>query len=196
MIRRLLPLAAALFLVGCSMHPLGIDDEEWAVMSKAEQMRAYEQQAELDKVRAKAQAEAQKAKADAEARKYEALAYMRKHARYGDIVQCVLDPVRLRDGKSWRELQGMAVDLVRGESVSLPLREDARRSHGDLTFEFALSGLEVSVCESGYGRRPCDRLLGTSRDFRHGVGTEILLNNRIQGELHCDLKPVRRGRYN
>lgn len=195
MIRRLLPLAAALILAGCSMHPLGIDDDEWAAMSKAEQMRAYEQQADLDKARAKAQAETDKAKADAEARKYEALAYMRKHAQYGDIIQCVLDPVQRRDGDSWRQQQGMAIDLVRGESVSLPLREDSRRSHGDLTFEFALSGLEVSVCESDYGRRPCDRLLGTSRDFRRGVGTDILLNDRIRGELHCDLKPVRRGRY-
>lgn len=190
----MLLVAGALWLTGCSLHPLGIDDDEWAVMSREEQLRAYEKQAELDKVRAKAQAQERAAQAAAEARKYEAMAYLRQNARYGDIVQCVLDPVDMKFSSKWKPAKPQAFDLVRGEQLTLRMQDWKERYRSEASVSFAESGLEVELCRNSAYRYSgdCTRVLGTSRDFRRGISKTFEIDRYMKGTLRCDLKPIRR----
>ncbi|MCO4759214.1 MAG: hypothetical protein KC477_14435 [Oceanospirillaceae bacterium] len=188
----------AWILTACSLHPLGIDDDEWASMSQTDQLRAYEKQAELDKVRAEAQARERQAQAEAEARKYEAMAAMRRNAQYGDIVQCVLDPLDVRFGGDWKVSKPQVFDLVRGEERDLRLQDQKERYSTTALVSFAESGLEVALCRDGYyanRRDGCTRLLGTSRDFHRGVRQTFSIDRFMQGTLRCDLKPIGRQRY-
>lgn len=189
-----LMLIGMLWLSGCSMHPLGINDDEWAVMSREEQLRAYEKQAELDKVRAEAQAIERAAQAEAEARKYEAMARLRENAQYGDIVQCVLDPVQMKFSSDWKPAQPQAFDLVRGEQLTLRIQDRKDRYSSEARVAFAASGLEVELCRNNayrYGG-DCVRVLGTSRDFRRGMSKTFEIDRFMKGTLRCDLKPIRR----
>lgn len=189
-----LMLIGMLWLSGCSMHPLGINDDEWAVMSREEQLRAYEKQAELDKVRAEAQAIERAAQAEAEARKYEAMAQLRENAQYGDIVQCVLDPVQMKFRSDWKPAQPQAFDLVRGEQLTLRIQDRKDRYSSEARVAFAASGLEVELCRNNayrYGG-DCVRVLGTSRDFRRGMSKTFEIDRFMKGTLRCDLKPIRR----
>ncbi|WP_370277529.1 hypothetical protein [Pontibacterium sp.] len=193
-LNKLLLMVGALWLTGCSLHPLGIDDEEWAVMTREEQLRAYEKQAELDKVRAEAQARERAAKAEAEARKYEAMAYLRQNAQYGDIVQCVLDPVDMQFSSKWKPAKPQAFDLVRGEQLTLRMQDWKERYSSEASVSFAESGLEVELCRNSsyrYGG-DCTRVLGTSRDFRRGISKSFEIDRYMKGTLRCDLKPIRR----
>jgi hypothetical protein len=187
----------AWMLTGCSLHPLGIDDDEWASMSQTEQLQAYEKQAELDKVRAEAQARERQAQAEAEARKYEAMAAMRRNAQYGDIVQCVLDPLDVRFGGDWKASKPQVFDLVRGEERDLRLQDLKERYSTTAQVRFAESGLEVALCRDDYyaSSQGCTRLLGTSRDFHRGVRQTVSIDRFMQGTLRCDLKPIERQRY-
>lgn len=188
----------ALWLSGCSYHPLGIGDDEWLAMSQADQLRAYEKQAEVDKVRAEAQAKERQAQAEAEARKYEAMAAMRRNAQYGDIVQCVLEPVDVLYSADWVALKPQVFDLVRGEERELRLQEQ-RKHYGTKTrVSFAESGLEVALCRDDYYANRgdgCFRLLGTSRDFQRGLRQDFKIDSFMKGTLRCDLKPIGRRYY-
>ena len=188
----------AWILTGCSLHPLGIDDDEWARMSQTDQLRAYEKQAELDKVRAEAQARERQAQAEAEARKYEAMAEMRRNAQYGDIVQCVLDPVDVLYSSDWVALKPQVFDLVRGEERALSLQEQIKHYGTKTRVSFAESGLEVRLCRDDYyanRRDGCFRLLGTSRDFQRGLRKDFMIDGFMKGTLRCDLKPIGRRYY-
>ena len=193
-LNRLLLVVGVLWLTGCSLHPLGIDDDEWAAMSREEQLRAYEQQAELDKVRAEAQARERAAQAAAEARKYEAMAYLRQNAQYGDIVQCVLDPVDMKFSSKWKPAKPQAFDLVRGEQLTLRMQDWKERYTSEVSVSFSESGLEVKLCRHSayrYGG-DCTRILGTSRDFRRGISKTFEIDRYMKGIWRCDLKPIRR----
>lgn len=193
-LNKLLLVVGALWLTGCSLHPLGIDDDEWAVMTREEQLRAYEKQAELDKVRVEAQARERAAQAEAEARKYEAMAYMRQNAHYGDIVQCVLDPVDMRFSSDWKPAKPQAFDLVRGEQLLLQMQDWKERYSWEASASFAESGLAVELCRNSayrYGD-DCTRVLGTSRDFHRGIRKTFEIDQYMKGTLRCDLKPIRR----
>ncbi|MGB0466859.1 MAG: hypothetical protein ACPGF7_04910 [Pontibacterium sp.] len=191
-------LLASISIAGCSFHPLGIDDDEWERMNPQAQMRAYEKQAELDKAEAEARAKERQAQAEAEARKYEAMAYMREHARYGDIVQCVLEPVEVRTGKHWRAFSPQAFDLVRGEQRLLELQDKKDHYSSDASVYFSASGLEVELCSGQYNsgdKQYCTQLLGTSRDFQRGIRQKFRIDRYMRGTLRCDLKPVRRSTH-
>ncbi|WP_428622838.1 hypothetical protein, partial [Sedimenticola sp.] len=95
--------ASLLLLSGCTIsNPLRIPDEQWSQMTQEQKLKAYEQQAELDKARIEAKALERQAQIDADARKQEALMQMRQNARYGDLVQCVLEPLEVRYHRKWR----------------------------------------------------------------------------------------------
>ena len=48
MLQRLLVLLLLVCLAGCTFHPLGMSDEEWAALSPQEKLAAREKQAEID----------------------------------------------------------------------------------------------------------------------------------------------------
>ncbi len=195
----LILLSLTLLLTGCfSTNPLRIPDEEWKQLSREEQMRAYEKQAELDKVRLEAEARERAAQIEAEARKQQALLELRQNAEYGDLVQCVVEPLQVKFYSKWKPAQPFAFDLVRGETREVTIDDKQARSSTRAWVRFDESGQRVSLCSSEpgrYGSGNCDSLLGTSRDFHRGIERQIKVEEFAQGAMRCDLKPESRRGY-
>ncbi|RDE24621.1 hypothetical protein DV711_03265 [Motiliproteus coralliicola] len=178
---------------GCiASNPLRIPDEEWSQLSREQQLQAYQDQAELDKVRIQARAEEKQAAREAEARIKEQQLMLRRHARYGDLVQCVLEPVQVNYSSKWKTAAPVAFDLVRGETRELSLRDEKGRYRRTGWVSFDEAGQEVALCRqsSGYSSNGCDRLLGTTKEFHRGIQGSIDIERFVRANLRCDLKPT------
>ncbi|WP_421863145.1 hypothetical protein [Motiliproteus sp.] len=182
-----------LLLSGCiASNPLRIPDEEWAQLSREEQLQAYQQQAEIDKVRIQARAQERQAELAAEARIKEQQLALRRHARYGDLVQCVLEPLQVRFSGKWKSAQPVAFDLVRGEVRAIELEDKRGRYQRTGWVSFDETGQAVEICRQSpnYSNNSCDRLLGTTKEFHRGLQQQIDIERFAQGTLRCDLKPT------
>src|SRR6056297_814054 len=101
-------------LLGCgAKYPLDIPEDKWMTLSKQEQLRAREKQAELDLVREK------RREAEAKAREAEAIKWLkdneasRKDARYGERIQCVLSKAEAYIWGKWQRIEPVALDIVK-----------------------------------------------------------------------------------
>lgn len=193
-VTRLFPFIMLLVLAGCgASNPLRIPDDQWSQMTPEQKLQAYEQQAELDKARIEAKAQERQAQIEADARKQEALMRLRQNARYGDWVQCVLEPLEVRYSSKWRDAKPVAFDLVKGETRSLRLQDRSERYSATGWVRFQDNGQTVSLCRShsnSYGLRDCVELLGTTREFHRGIKKSIEVEKFLRGQIRCDLKRV------
>lgn len=187
-----------LFLSSCATrYPLGIPEAEWQAMSQEQRLAAREKQAELKQAEAERRAEEERARAEEAARQQAELNEKRRQAAYGERVQCVLDPVEARIFGSWRQAEPLALDLVVGLELEVPLRERSgstvrRRSTAYASFD----GQTVAVCREPLaamtttGRDHCLRLLGTFEDYRRGIAQQLEAPDFLRGRLRCNLVPA------
>ncbi|MFN2382161.1 MAG: hypothetical protein ABR561_06380 [Guyparkeria sp.] len=187
-------LIGAVLLSACGPHyPLGIPEDQWTRMSPSEQNEARLKQAEVDRAQAEARRrEADARQAEAAARAAE-LEHARSNAAPGERVQCVLQPVEMRFGDKWRPAEPIGLDLVTGMTIDFVLRARESRYRtieGQATF----NGMEVRLCPR-HGD-DCARLLATSGELRRGVTRAVIAEDRLRGQLHCELAhPSYRHRY-
>lgn len=193
----LLRWAAALLccavLTGCSSYPLGMAEAEWLRLTPEQQLQAREKQLEHDRL-----AE-QRRKAEADARQLEAqrqtaeLQARRQDARYGERLQCVLQPAQAWLNRQWRPVEPLALDLVAGYEQALVLQEADRRTVRYSGRAFArFDGQQLTLCQQPQVQRHpgrCVRELGTFADYRRGIHREVEADQFLRGRLRCSLVP-------
>lgn len=194
-VRHMLSVALLLLLSGCmTFNPLNISDEQWSRMTQAQQLKAYEQQAELDRARIEAAALQRQARIQAERKRQDALLARKQNARYGDLVQCVLEPLEVQYNNKWKPTQPIAFELVRGESQSLRFQNSSQKYSTTGWVLFQPDGQTLSLCRHRSDRtdsKQCTNILGTTKEFHRGLRKQIQINNFLKGQIRCDLKPIR-----
>jgi len=196
-------LAAFLLLLGaCADYPLGLDAAEWERLPPAQQLEARQAQAERDAAaaarRAAAEAEARRLaeqRAEAERRRVAAL---RAEARYGDIIQCVIEDAVADFRPGWRTIRPLGVSLVRGETAELTLVA-ASRDHGrrlPLWATFSADGMTVVLCRHAPARRglgggnDCHAMAGTAADYQTGLRRPVDMPEILRGAMRCAYAPA------
>ena len=187
--------ALLVLLFACGpRNPLGIPDEQWAVMTPEQQLQARNQQAELDLAMAQKRAEEARQKAaEAEARKAE-LEAMRRNAPYGDRVQCVLEGGQAYLNRNWHPVSAFGLDLVRGYEEEFTMEVASGRYSRMPILGYALyDGQTITLCrlprEDTYRHEDCLRLVGTRRELQQGLDNFVSASEFLRGRLRCDLPP-------
>jgi predicted small lipoprotein YifL len=182
-------------LLSCgTKYPLDIPEEKWASMTRQEQLRAREKQAELELAREKRRA------AEAKAREAEAIKWLkdkeasRKQARYGERIQCVLTKAEAYIWGEWRRIEPVALDIVKGMVLEFELSE---ANDNGLNFQqkayAGFDGQTLSLCpEKDQVQRndpSCARVLGTFEQYAKGIKSKIGVQDFLRGRIRCDLAP-------
>lgn len=188
---RLHGLLLSLFLSGCAFHPLGINDEQWQNMSHTEKMQAYQEQSRLDEIRRKERAEAARKEEEARIARQKALEERIRNARFGDIVQCVLEPASSYRKRQWQDAQPVVFELFKGQSEPFRLQTLDGRDGAKFKASFNENGLAVTLCDH-YSDRRCATLPATYREFKSGVRRSLKVKDTLKGILRCDYKPLSR----
>lgn len=181
-------MAATLLLLGCTIHPLNIPDDEWQLMTPEQQLQARAKQAELDESARQRRLQQQAA----EKAEQQRLIDIRQNAPYGDVVQCSFRETQAKFGKEWFATQPLSFAIHRSEDdrrISLS-RQDRPSMTTDL--HIAFDGLNVKVCR--WYDRSCATLAGTERAFSKGYTQAIVVNELVQGQLYCSY-PLNKERY-
>ncbi len=200
MVVRLLPslrpaalLGLVILLAGCATgHPLEIADADWERMSTEQRAEAYRKQADLDALEAERRAEEARAAREAQRRHRERLEQRRLNARFGDMLQCVLEDARVDLWGDWVDAEPLAFTLVRGETRAVALRDEKGRREIEAWTAFDRQGQTVSVCRHRYrdGRLDhCLRMVGTFRDFSDGMARFLDGEDFLRGRLRCAFGP-------
>lgn len=186
-------LALFVLLAACSTHPLGMGDEEWQQLSPEQRLQAREKQLEFDRLaeqRRQVEAAARREEAQRQAAELET---RRHEARYGERLQCVLQPAEAWLNRQWREIEPLAFDLVTGYEQVLPLRETGRRTVRYSSRAHArFDGQQLLLCQYAQDQRRsgiCIRELGTFADYRRGIRRTVEADQFLRGQLRCSLVP-------
>lgn len=183
----LLPLVA--LLAGCvAGNPLGIPKEEWARLSPQQQYSARSKQAELDRQakaeRERAAARAEETRVRAEENRRRELAERRANARYGDIVQCVIEKGIARIGSGLRAVEPAGFSLLRGEEDAVAVASKDGRS-GSLRAKYSKNGMIVRLCND----RHCTQFIATAREFHRGIERRLIIDSMLDVRLRCGFAP-------
>lgn len=150
-LRLLLPLVLIppFALTACApRHPLGIPDEQWQTLSMEQRLQAHDKQATLDRAEDERRAAKARAREAEAARQHAELEARRRSARYGERVQCVLGDAQVRLGGKWRDIEPVALDMVQGMAIPLPLSEPSGHTIRRQTAAYAhFDGQTISLCE-------------------------------------------------
>lgn len=186
--RALLSLLTILLFSGCTMYPLGMDEESWHQLSPQQKLEASQKQAELDRARDIRLASEAEARAEEARREAATLLLRRQEAGYGERVQCVLDPATYRSGDEWTRLQPVAMDLVTGLRLNIELNE-AKRSYRTRQALAWFDGQQVFICPDEYSARrqsaDCLRVVGHYAAYRNGLKRKVESGSFIRGLLRC-----------
>ena len=192
----LIGLMVVIGLAGCiATNPLAIPDDEWQLMTAEQRLQARIKQAELDDARAQARAEAAAAQQQADAQAAAQLKQQQADARYGDRLQCVLSEAQARLNRKWRDLEPLALDLLKDQPVQLTLSEasDSWRRYST-TAEARFDGQTLSLCPTSAITRinphDCLLVLGTFEDYRQGIERAAAQSDFVRGHLRCALAPT------
>ena len=186
-------LLLSIIMAGCSSNPLGIDDDHWDIMSSAQKLEAHKAQAEVEKEQQRAATARYQAELEAKTERQKLRESIRRNALYGDLIQCVLDPIYTYSSKKWKPLKGVSFELVRGESQALTLERVDINSDETVYALADISGQQVQICQNyseAYGVSTCFGLHATTREMAYGVSRYFELKKELKGQLRCDLKPV------
>ena len=180
-------------LCACSTHPLGMDDEEWQQLSPEQRLQAREKQSELDRLAEQRRVAEAAARRDEAQRQMVELDVRRREARYGERLQCVLQPAQAWFNREWRPVEPLALDLVVGHEQMLTLRETERRTlHYSSRVHARFDGQQLTLCQHAHDQRNpgiCVRELGTMVDYQRGVRRTVLADQFLRGQLRCNLVP-------
>ena len=169
---RLLAMASlALLMAACQSNPLGMSDKEWSRLTPEQQIQARMKQADINTANAERRAAARRHRAELAAEERRRVERIYASARYGEIVECVVEGGSADFHPGWRRYDPAPFTLVRGETKFVPLRESGKHRRKFWT-RLSGDGLEVSVCSrqgKGSGSRYCATISARSDDFSFGV---------------------------
>jgi hypothetical protein len=186
--RTFLPLVLAIAISGCTTYPLGLDEESWHELSPQQKLEASQKQADLDQARDLRLAREAEARAEAAREAANRLMLLRQQARYGERVQCVLEPISHHRSGDWRKLEPAALDLVLGVQVEVEFYEPGRASQVREAVAW-FDGQRVQICPGEYAARyrseACIIAVGHYRDYQRGMRRQIDSKGFLQGQLDC-----------
>lgn len=168
-------------LVGCSFHPLGIDDAQWQQMTVEQRQQAYMEQAKLDE----AAREHRAAQLQEQMRLQEQALQLRQQqleqAGPGDLVQCTLEKAQADYGKNkWRAAQPLAVEMLKGDVLQSDL-ERVKRSYQRIAVRLSFDGMRVQLCDN---YNSCASMVATSGELRRGKRSQVS-TRKVRGRLFC-----------
>ncbi len=182
----------ALLVASCQSNPLGMSDEEWARLTPEQQMQARMKQADVNQANADRRAAERRRRALLVAEERRRVERIYTSARYGDILECVVEGGIADFRPGWRGYDPAPFTLVRGETKFVPLRESGKGRRKFWT-RLSADGLEVSVCARSGKRsrsRYCATISARSDDFSYGVSRPITINDVFQNAtLVCAFRP-------
>ncbi|MGM0645425.1 MAG: hypothetical protein ACQESV_03355 [Thermodesulfobacteriota bacterium] len=187
--------AALLCCIGCGpKYPLDIPEEKWETMSTAEQLRAREKHAEVEKAREERRA------AEAKAREAEAIEWLKRQeaardeAQYGERVQCILSNAKVYRWGEWHRIDPIALDIVQGMVLAFEMHaadpdELRLREQGYAGFD----GQTLSLCaekdQVQRNAQDCAKAMGTFKQFARGLTQRIASEDFLRGDIRCDFAP-------
>jgi hypothetical protein len=194
---RILVAGSLLALAACQQsYPLGMSEAEWLRLTPEQQFAARSQQAEINRANAERYAQAQAAERERQAMlQAEELARREaiyQEARYGDILECVVEGGIADFHPGWRGYSPAPFTLARGEHKYVPLNDGSSRP-GRFWAGYSQDGREVSICHRDpQGRRAggCATIHGMFRDYAAGVRRQITAPDVFQNaNLMCSYRP-------
>lgn len=189
-------LAAVLAVTGCSANPLGIDDEEWAQMTPAQQALATQKERELESVRMTSSPDmvflpAPTRYAMDEGRRLR-VEERRRRDRFGDTLICHLEDLAAAFNGRWSVAYPVQVPVVRGEFLAVPLTETASEEREAVWLDYSDSGNTLRLC-SGVSDRGdltgCATMVAGYRDLIEGMQWQVMLPGVMEATVVCAFKP-------
>ena len=186
--RLLVTILLTMTVLGCTSYPLGLDKDSWHELSPQQKLEASQKQADLDQARDLRLAREAEARAEAAREAANRLMLLRQQARYGERVQCVLEPISHHRSGDWRKLEPAALDLVLGVQVGVEFYEPGRASQVREAVAW-FDGQRVQICPGEYAARyrseACIIAVGHYRDYQRGMRRQIDSKGFLQGQLDC-----------
>lgn len=183
--RHLLFWGLSVLLVGCSLHPLGIPQDQWQSMTPEQQQEARMEQARQNEAarqrrhQLEMQQQARQTELDLEREG------RLRRAEPGDVLHCTLEaPEANWSRNKWRSAQPLAIELLQGESREVSIRR-AGKSNQQRKLLVSFQGLTVSVCSA---REDCAVMVATGGEFQRGKQTSIR-TGALKAELRCQYPP-------
>ena len=147
-LRRIAMLGLVLAVAACARYPLGMSEAEWPSLSPQQRLEARAQQAEIDRAReAELAAERARREAAKEAERQRIATVYRK-ARYGDIVECVLDGGIIDFHPGWKAYQPTAFTLVADETPEVKVTTGVPHETQEVWASLSDTGTAISLCYS------------------------------------------------
>lgn len=182
-------------LAACSTYPLGMSEKEWVLLTPEQQMAARMKQADLNRanaVRRTAQADARRQRyAAQEAAERRRIEELYRSARYGDVLECVVEGGTAGFRRGWRNYTPASFTLARGEVKSVSLSAGDRR--GKFWAKYSADGQSMKLCygkPKSNGGRYCASVNGQSQDFSVGVTRRVSVRKIFRdANVVCAYRP-------
>lgn len=193
---RLTALGMAAVVAACSANPLGIEDEEWAQMSPAQQALATEKERELAAARVDNPSgllviPSPVGHAMDEGRRLR-VEERRRRDRFGDTLTCHFEDIAASFGTRWSVAYPLQASIVRGEFLALPLTETASEEREAVWMDYSDSGNTLRLC-SGVSDRGhflgCATMVAGYRDLVEGMQWQVTLPDVMEATVVCAFKP-------
>lgn len=173
-----------LLLSGCSLHPLGLSDNQWDRMTPEQQAQAHREQARLDEA-----ARERRERRQQQAAREHSAEHMRRlrQAVPGDVLQCVLNDVQIRTGKnSWRAAHPAGTELLQGESKKLIFKRSDNLGYPYRALRIAYEQGSVQACDRSFSH--CRVLKATPAELQRGKQVYLDVGT-VRAHLKCQYPP-------
>jgi hypothetical protein len=192
--RSLIALGLVLGLAACARYPLGMSEAEWLSLSPQQQLEARAKQAEIDRAReAELAAERARREAAKEAER-QRIAAVYRSARYGDIVECVLDGGIIDFHPGWKAYQPAAFTLVAGETREVKVTTGVPYETQEVWASLSETGTAISLCYSEPApgsSNDCAVVSALSRELDRGIESAVNSKELFNGaRLRCAYRPI------
>jgi len=187
--------AMTLVLAACTIYPLGMSKEEWTLLTPEQQLEARMKQADLNRANAARRAEQAAARrqkyAAMEAAERRRIEELYEAARYGDVLECVVEGGTAGIGRGWRSYTPAPFTLARGEIKAVTLSAGGR--NGKFWAQYSPDGLSMKLCYDNprdRGGRYCASVNGQSAEFSAGISRRVSVNRVFRdASVVCAYRP-------
>jgi hypothetical protein len=184
-------------LAACASYPLGMSKEEWVLLTPEQQMEARMKQSDLNRANAERRAQQAAARrqryAAIEAAERRRIEEIYRSARYGDVLECVVEGgfADFRPGR--RSYRPVPFTLARGEVKSVSVSAGGR--NGKFWAQYSSDGLSMNLCYRDprrRGSRYCVSVNGQSREFSAGITRRMSVKKVFRdANVVCAHRPER-----